>query len=179
MASTSSAMLGTPSTPVSLQNPELLIQHIQMWEVSIIKLPQPLSENNWIMCHEHMLRLSAVCNIYLVKSHIQIYLLTPLVIATGVTTTRTHATYLVSMSMKAHLFILNASLPLMTCGKVCSMFMRLKVIRPLSQSFKIYFILPLLTRIISWITLSLSRSIGSVLILWTTTISRSQTFSLR
>jgi hypothetical protein len=118
-------------------------------------------------------------NIYLVKSHVQIYLLTPLVIATGVTTTRMHATYLVSMLMKAHLFILNASLPLTTCGKVFSMFMRLKVIRPLSRSFKIYFILPLLTRITSWIMLSLSRSIESILILWMIMISRSQTFSLR
>jgi gag-polypeptide of LTR copia-type len=63
MASTSSAMLGTPSTPVSLQNPKLSIQHIRMQEGSIIKLLQPLSENNWITWHECMLRLAAVCEI--------------------------------------------------------------------------------------------------------------------
>ena len=63
MASPSLSTLGILSTPVSVQHPELSIQHIQMHEGSIIKPPQPLSENNWIMWCEHMLRLAAIYEI--------------------------------------------------------------------------------------------------------------------
>ena len=62
MASTSSATRDTPSTPEP-RNSELSISRIRMREGSIIKLPQPLTENNWITWHEHMLRLAAVCEI--------------------------------------------------------------------------------------------------------------------